>query len=58
MQAVVIDINQAEAYLALPDGTNLNVAVTHLPATIKAGEKIHLNPGSPSVTNCRINGLL
>lgn len=58
MQAVVIDVNQAEAYLALPDGTNLNVAVTHLPTNIKVGEKIHLNPSGSMVTNYRISGLL
>lgn len=58
MQAIVIDINQADAYLSLPDGTNINVAVTHLPTNVKVGEKINLNPSNSMMTNCRISGLL
>lgn len=58
MQAVVIELNQADAYLALPDGTNLNIAITHLPPNIKCGEHIHLTPGNSMMINHRIDGLL
>lgn len=58
MQAIVIDLNQADAYLSLPDGTNVNIAITRLPTNVKVGEKIHLNPSNSIMENYRITGLL
>jgi hypothetical protein len=43
MQAVVIDVYESEAYLALQDGMNICVGLAHLPSNIKAGSRVNVN---------------
>lgn len=51
MKGLVIDINNSEAYVSMPDGMNICVGLAHLPSNTKAGSQV----GIPSNTITRIN---
>lgn len=58
MQAVVIDVFEAEAYLSLQDGSNICVGLTHLPSSLKAGSTINLQIGSTQMLNQKSGSLI
>lgn len=55
MQAVVIDVYAAEAYVALEDGTNVCVGLAHMPSNVKSGSRINISPDSVTMTNHKVN---
>lgn len=51
MKGLVIDIYNSEAYVAMPDGINICVGLSHLPPNTKSGSTV----GIPSNTTTMIN---
>jgi hypothetical protein len=58
MQAVVIDINEAEAYLSLQDGCNICMGLCHLPSSIKAGSTVNINASSMQMINHKSSSII
>jgi hypothetical protein len=58
MQAVVIDVNQAEAYLSLQDGSNICMGLCHLPSNVKAGSTVNINASSMQMINHKSSSLI
>lgn len=51
MQAIVIDVYEAEAYLSLQDGSNICMGLSHLPSNIKSGSKVNITTSLLQMTN-------
>lgn len=58
MQAVVIDVYEAEAYLSLQDGSNICVGLAHLPSNIKAGSTVNIQTSSMQMINHKASSLI
>jgi hypothetical protein len=58
MQAVVIDVYEAEAYLSLQDGSNVCMGLAHLPSNIKAGSTVNVNASSLQMINHKSSSLI
>jgi hypothetical protein len=58
MQAVVIDVYEAEAYLSLQDGSNICVGLAHLPSSIKAGSTVNIGASSMQMINHKASSLI
>ncbi len=58
MQAVVIDVYDAEAYLSLQDGSNICVGLAHLPSNVKAGSTVSVHVSSMQMLNHKSNSLI
>ena len=56
MQAIVIDVYDAEAYVALEDGTNACIGLAHMPANVKVGSKVNISVNTMTMTNHKIPG--
>lgn len=59
MKGLVIDVYNTEAYIAMPDGMNICVGLSHLPPNTKAGSKVGLPSNSVTMINHKqINEIL
>jgi hypothetical protein len=58
MQALVIDVYEAEAYLSLQDGTNICVGLAHLPSNVKAGSTVNVQVSSTQMINHKSSSLI
>ncbi|SKA82807.1 hypothetical protein SAMN05428976_105115 [Clostridium sp. USBA 49] len=58
MHAVVIDIYTSEAYIALEDGTNACIGLSHVPYNIKPGSKINVSINTINMSNHKMPNIL
>lgn len=58
MQSIVIDINEADAYVVMEDGNILNIDISKVPSGTKSGQKLNLNPALKGTINHRINQII
>lgn len=56
MQAIVIDVYDADVFVALEDGTNACVGLAHMPSNIKAGNKVNISLNTISMINHKMPG--
>lgn len=57
MQGFVLDKNEAEAYVSLPDGTNICIGVSQLSPNTKCGSTVNLQGNTSKRTNHNISSL-
>ena len=54
MKGLVIDIYNSEAYIAMPDGMNICVGLSHLPPNTKVGANVSISVNSTAVVNPKL----
>jgi hypothetical protein len=54
MKGLVIDIYNSEAFIAMPDGMNICVGLSHLPPNTKTGSNVVVSLTSTAVVNPKL----
>ncbi|CAB1254264.1 hypothetical protein ACFHWD_05295 [Clostridium sp. MT-14] len=47
----IIDLNVTEALISFQDGSTADIGISHLPASIKIGDTVNINPNFTSKLN-------
>lgn len=51
MKGTIIEMNKADAFVSVEDGTTQNIDLTHLPNGVKVGDTINVNPHDGNLKN-------
>jgi hypothetical protein len=54
MLAKIVDINFADAFVSLLDGTIIDIGMPHIPPGAKIGDTINVEPNSTRMINHKI----